>query len=81
MAKINDLLKIVLDSGSSDLHLVVGSPPTLRTHGKLSFIENEIALDSAVAAQLVMETMKPAPKEFFFKLSPGQTAALSSSQH
>ena len=67
MAKINDLLKIVLDSGSSDLHLVVGSPPTLRTHGKLSFVENEIALDSATVAQLVMETMKPDQKELFLK--------------
>lgn len=67
MAKINDLLKIVLDTGSSDLHLVVGSPPTLRTHGKLSFIENETALDAATAAQLVLETMNPEQKEFFLK--------------
>lgn len=65
MSKIDDLLKIVFDTGSSDLHLVVGSPPTLRTHGRLSFVPNEPVLDTASVNQLMMETMKPEQKERF----------------
>lgn len=65
MTKINDLLKAVLDTGSSDLHLVVGSPPTLRTHGKLGFIANEPVLEAAVASQIILETMNPEQKNHF----------------
>ncbi len=65
MTKINDLLKIVLDTRSSDLHLVVGSPPVLRTNGKLNTITNEAALDSVTSGQMVMETMRPDQKELF----------------
>ncbi|MDN5293148.1 MAG: twitching motility protein PilT [Eubacteriales bacterium] len=32
---INDLLKIAVESGASDLHLSVNSPPVLRIHGEL----------------------------------------------
>ncbi len=65
MTKIGDLLKLVLDSGSSDLHLVVGSPPTLRNNGRLGFVTNEVALDAVAISQMVLETMKPEQKEHF----------------
>ncbi|OGD71171.1 type IV pili twitching motility protein PilT [Candidatus Collierbacteria bacterium RIFCSPLOWO2_01_FULL_50_23] len=65
MTKINDLLKAVFDSGSSDLHLVVGSQPSLRTHGRLSFISSEPVLDAATTSQMVLETMTPEQKERF----------------
>lgn len=32
---IDDLLKLIVDKGGSDLHLTVGSPPMLRLQGKL----------------------------------------------
>ncbi len=67
MAEISDLLKIVLTSGSSDLHLVVGSPPALRTHGRLSFVPNEPVLDGPTATRLVTATMNPTLKERFLK--------------
>lgn len=67
MSKINDLLKAVLDTGSSDLHLVVGSPPTLRTHGKLSFVVNEPVLDAASSSSMIFETMNQAQKEKFLE--------------
>jgi len=35
--KIDDLLRLTVDSGASDLHLRVGLPPTLRIDGKLVF--------------------------------------------
>lgn len=65
MTKISDLLKAVFDSGSSDLHLVVGSQPMIRTHGRLNFITNEPVLDAATISQMVMETMRPEQKEHF----------------
>ena len=35
MAPIEDLLRLVVEEGASDLHLTVGSPPTLRLRGDL----------------------------------------------
>jgi twitching motility protein PilT len=32
---LNQLLELVLDSGSSDLHLTAGSPPLMRLHGEI----------------------------------------------
>ena len=31
----HQLLKVVVENGSSDLHITVGSPPMLRIDGKL----------------------------------------------
>lgn len=33
--EMNDLLHLMVDEGASDLHLQVGQPPTLRTHGAM----------------------------------------------
>jgi twitching motility protein PilT len=33
--KMDDLLKTMVASGASDLHIVVGSPPMMRVHGRL----------------------------------------------
>ncbi len=67
MAEINELLKIVFSTGSSDLHLVVGSPPALRTHGRLSFVPGEPMLDATISNQLVTATMTPSLKERFLQ--------------
>ncbi len=37
--RIQELLRILVESSSSDLHLRVGMPPVLRTHGELKPIE------------------------------------------
>jgi len=37
--EINELLKIVCDKNSSDLHLIVGKPPVIRIDGKLFSLE------------------------------------------
>ncbi len=42
---VNDLLKIAVDSGASDLHLKVGSYPTMRIRGNLKPIALEKRLD------------------------------------
>lgn len=67
MTKINDLLKIVATSDSSDLHLVVGSPPARRSHGRLIYIEGEPVLDAASASAMVLETMNPEQRERYAK--------------
>ncbi|MBI3399050.1 MAG: type IV pilus twitching motility protein PilT [Deltaproteobacteria bacterium] len=36
---IQDLLKLMIDKGGSDLHLTAGSPPRMRIHGKLLPLE------------------------------------------
>ena len=33
---VNDLLKIAVDSGASDLHLTTGAPPMVRLDGQLA---------------------------------------------
>ena len=38
-APIEDILRLTVDSGASDLHLTVGTPPVLRIHGKLVRLE------------------------------------------
>ena len=35
MTPIDDLLRVVLDEGSSDLHITVGAPPTIRLDGQM----------------------------------------------
>jgi len=39
MVNINELLKIMVEKDASDLHMKVGSPPTLRINGKLYPVE------------------------------------------
>lgn len=39
MAKIDDLFKLMISKGASDLHLVSGAPPILRLHGEMERLE------------------------------------------
>ena len=39
LVPMEDLLRLVVDEGASDLHLSVGSPPVLRLHGRLVKLE------------------------------------------
>jgi len=50
--KMDDLLKAMVAKGASDLHLVVGSPPMIRLHGKLEPITTEV-LSPGAAQELV----------------------------
>ena len=50
---IQDLLQKTISSEASDLHLTVGSPPTLRIAGKLSPISGMAALDSSQVESLL----------------------------
>jgi twitching motility protein PilT len=52
MKEINELLKIAVAKGASDLHLKVGSPPLMRIHGKLvpTSPDDRVAYDDTIQA-------------------------------
>lgn len=62
---IQELLKYVLDSGSSDLHLMVGSPPAVRNQGRLSFIPNTAAITEEEVSRMILSTFNQLQKEKF----------------
>ena len=55
--KMDELLKAMVEKGASDLHLVVGSPPMIRLHGRLTPIATE-NLSPAVAQELITSITK-----------------------
>jgi len=57
MIKIEQLLKYVIDTGSSDLHLVVGAKPIIRLYGKLLPVSETEVLTRETAKTLVMSLM------------------------
>ncbi|HYK51902.1 MAG TPA: type IV pilus twitching motility protein PilT [Candidatus Eremiobacteraceae bacterium] len=54
---MDDLLKAMVEKGASDLHLVVGSPPMIRLHGRLTPIATEV-LSPGAAQELVAAISK-----------------------
>lgn len=50
---IKSLLQLTVDKNASDLHLVVGSPPTLRIDGNLFVVPNESILVPGTMAELL----------------------------
>ncbi|MDO9099755.1 MAG: type IV pilus twitching motility protein PilT [Caldisericota bacterium] len=61
---IDDILKIVVERGASDLHLQAGTPPMLRLHKHLIPIGSETMTGDAIEA-LVFPIMKDDQKEVF----------------
>lgn len=59
---IQELLDIVIQKDASDLHLVVGSPPTLRISGRLEFIGAQ-PLSHELAESLVLGLLTPQQKD------------------
>lgn len=65
--KIEELLKNTIDTGSSDLHLVVGVPPMLRTHGRLVAVSGTAVLTRETIKVLVLSLMTPDQQKVFLK--------------
>lgn len=63
MMDIKSLLKLVVDKKASDLHLIVGTPPTLRIDGYLKPVEGEAALTPEIAKELVFPMLTPEQKD------------------
>ena len=57
MIEMNDLLKMVVDRGASDLHLSVGRPPTIRIDGRLENLGTEPLTPGQT--QALMESIAP----------------------
>lgn len=53
------LLQAAIDKGASDLHLVVGVPPTLRIDGRLLPIKEEKILEAKDVETLIKSTLRP----------------------
>ncbi len=64
---INDLLKLAIEHGASDLHLKAGCQPMLRLHGHL-IPATEARLDRADTEAFAAETLTPAHRERFQKV-------------
>jgi twitching motility protein PilT len=62
---VNDLLKIAVENGASDLHLKVGSFPMMRVHGMLmpAWEERRLTHDDTVA--MSASVMSPAQRQGF----------------
>ena len=61
--KVNDLLKIAVKRGASDLHLKVGSVPMLRLRGELKPVPAGIRLTHGdVMARAVSTSASPGPR-------------------
>ncbi len=61
---IADMLKLVVDKNASDLHLVLGSPPTIRIDGVLQNIPDTPALTHETIKTLVEGILTEEQKDF-----------------
>jgi twitching motility protein PilT len=66
MASIDELFKIMVDQGASDLHLVAGAPPFLRLHGNMVPL-NFKNLSNQDVQGLVFEILTEKQKKVFIE--------------
>jgi twitching motility protein PilT len=62
---VNDLLKIAVEQGASDLHLKVGSFPLMRVRGRLGVITDEKRLDHEDVVAMSTSIMSTQQREKF----------------
>ncbi len=65
MADLHELLSIMYEQGSSDLHLSTGIPPTIRIDGELRPMANESPLGPSQTKSLVYSVLTDAQKHLF----------------
>jgi len=65
MLTIQEMLAQVIQQDASDLHLVVGTPPVLRVHGKLFALEGQPALSKQDTESLLMSVLEPEQQGVF----------------
>ena len=65
MADLHELLSIMYEQGSSDLHIATGIPPTIRVDGELAPMANESPLSPAQTKSLVYSVLTDAQKHDF----------------
>src|SRR5579864_5758046 len=62
---LSELLKRMVDSGGSDLHITTNSPPRIRVHGELKPLDDLPALGPAETKQLAYSVLTDAQKHRF----------------
>ena len=62
---VNDLLKLAVEKGASDLHLKVGSLPMCRVHGHLTPVTDEKKLDHEDLVEMAASIMSTAQRQKF----------------
>src|SRR5579863_9435021 len=62
---LSDLLRRMVDSGGSDLHITTNSPPRIRVHGELKPFEDLPLLCPADSKQLCYSILTDAQKHRF----------------
>jgi len=62
---IEKLLQIVIERNASDLHLVVDTPPSVRIHGELQFLNEFGILKKEKCRELIMEILTKDQSELF----------------
>ena len=66
MAKIDDLFKLMVQQGASDLHITSGAEPRLRLHGDIVSL-NSRALNSSEVQGLIFEILSDRQKQRFLE--------------
>ena len=62
---VNDLLKLAVEQGASDLHLKVGSYPMCRIDGHLQPVTEELRLDHEILVEMAASIMSTAQRQKF----------------
>ena len=62
---VNDLLKLAVDKGASDLHLKVGTFPMCRVHGRLSRVTGDKKLDHEDLVEMAASIMSATQRQRF----------------
>src|SRR5262245_37828065 len=62
---VNDLLKLAVENGASDLHLKVGSFPVARVHGHLRPVTEDRKLDHEDMVEMAASIMPSAHRQKF----------------
>jgi len=64
---IKSLLKLTISNNASDLHIVPGTPPTLRINGRLEPIANSEILTPQITEKLIPEILTEEQKQDYLK--------------
>jgi twitching motility protein PilT len=63
--EMDSILRRMVESGASDLHLSSGSCPVLRVHGEIQFLKDQEALGSEDIRKLLYSILDPETREIF----------------
>ncbi len=61
--EIQELLNLTVKNKASDLHLLVGIPPTIRVDGVLNSLQNYPVVSPQAMEQMIFSLLKPAQKD------------------